>query len=98
MNYWYEGNLNENVNRREKDGVIYYIRGMREVDGHRMERYGIHTHFVEEGESYIRLIQDYVMPLYQPQRKGYCHVPGKYSAYGGCGGWLAGTGFKSVWP
>ena len=66
MNYWYEGNLNENVNRREKDGVIYYIRGIREVDGHRMERYGIHTHFVEEGESYIRLIQDYVMPLYQP--------------------------------
>lgn len=66
MNYWYEGNLNENVNRREKNGVIYYIRGMRKVEGHRMERYGVHTHFVEEGESYIQLILDYVLPLYQP--------------------------------
>jgi len=66
MNYWYEGNLNENENRREKNGVVYYIRGVREVCGHSMERYGIHTHFVEEGESYIRLIQDYVLPLYEP--------------------------------
>jgi hypothetical protein len=65
MNYWYEGNLNENINRREKDGVVYYIRGMREVDGRRLERYGIQTHFVEEGESYIQLIRDYVLPLYQ---------------------------------
>lgn len=66
MNYWYEGNLNENENRREKNGVVYYIRGVRKVCGHSMERYGIHTHFVEEGESYIRLIQDYVLPLYEP--------------------------------
>lgn len=66
MDYWYEGNLNENVNRREKDGIVYYIRGVRKVNGRRMERYGVQTHFVEEGESYVRLIQDYVLPLYQP--------------------------------
>lgn len=66
MDYWYDGNLNESVNRREKNGVIYYVRGLKEVDGHRMERYGIQTHFVEEGESYIDLIRKYVLPVYQP--------------------------------
>lgn len=65
MDYWYEGNLNEKVNRREKDGVIYYIRGLREVNGQRLERYGIQTHFVEEGESYVELIKHYVLPLYK---------------------------------
>lgn len=52
MDYWYEGNLNENANRREKDGIVYYIRGVRKVNGRHMERYGVQTHFVEEGESY----------------------------------------------
>ena len=66
MDYWYEVNLNENANRREKEGIVYYIRGVRKVNGRRMERYGVQTHFVEEGESYVRLIQDYVLPLYQP--------------------------------
>ena len=33
MDYWYEGNLNENANRREKDGIVYYIRGVRKVNG-----------------------------------------------------------------
>lgn len=66
MDYWYDGNLNENVNRREKEGVVYYIRGLRNVEGRRLERYGIQTHFVEEGESYIELIYRYVLPLYQP--------------------------------
>ena len=65
MNYWYEGNLNEQINRREKEGIIYYIRGLREVRGHRMERYAIQTHFVEEGESYVELVKKYVLPLYR---------------------------------
>lgn len=65
MNYWYEGNLNMRENQREKNGVTYYVRGVREVDGKRMERYGVQTHFVEEGESYIELIQKYVRPVYQ---------------------------------
>ena len=65
MDYWYDGNLNEQENRREKDGVVYYIRGLREVYGKRMERYGIQTHFVEEGESYVDLVQRYVVPIYE---------------------------------
>jgi len=29
MAFWYEGNRNNEQNRREKDGVTYYIRGLR---------------------------------------------------------------------
>jgi hypothetical protein len=65
MKYWYEGNLNEKANRRDKNGVVYYVRGLQEVDGRRMERYGVQTHFVEEGESYVELVQRYVRPLFQ---------------------------------
>ena len=65
MDYWYEGNLNEQVNQREKDGIIYYIRGLRECNGRRLERYAIQTHFIEEGESYVELIRHYVLPLYK---------------------------------
>ncbi|MBR5135180.1 MAG: InlB B-repeat-containing protein, partial [Clostridia bacterium] len=48
-----------------KDGVTYYIRGLREVNGVRYERYGIKTHFIERGEDYIEVLQRYVSPLYQ---------------------------------
>ena len=65
MKYWYEGNLNEKANRRDKNGVVYYVRGLQEVNGRRMERYGVQTHFVEEGESYVELVQRYVRPLFQ---------------------------------
>ena len=65
MDYWYEGNLNEQVNRREKDGIVYYIRGLRECGSKRLERYAIQTHFVEEGESYVALVKKYVLPMYQ---------------------------------
>ena len=63
MDYWYEGNLNESVNRRETNGIIYYVRGLRKSDGKRLERYGIQTHFIEEGESYIELVKHYVLPI-----------------------------------
>ena len=33
MAVWYEGNLNNAENRREENGVVYYIRGVRVVDG-----------------------------------------------------------------
>lgn len=65
MNYWYDGNLNDRENRREQEGIVYYIRGVRKTCGKRMQRYGIQTHFVEEGESYIDLIKHYVLPLYK---------------------------------
>ena len=65
MDYWYEGNLNEKANRREENGITYYIRGLRVVKGKRLERYGIQTHFVEEGESYVDLVRRYVLPIYK---------------------------------
>ena len=65
MAFWYEGNRNNEQNRREKDGVTYYVRGLREVNGVRYERYGIKTHFIERGEDYIEILRRYVSPLYQ---------------------------------
>lgn len=62
---WYEGNRNNEQNRREKDGVVYYVRGLMEVNGGRYERYGIQTHFIEKGEDYIEILRRYVSPLYQ---------------------------------
>ncbi len=61
---WYEGNLNLNDNRREKDGITYFIRGLREVEGGRFERYAVQTHFVERGEDYIEVVRRYISPLY----------------------------------
>ena len=65
MAIWYEGNRNTEQNRREKDGVVYYVRGLLEVDGVRYERYGIKTHFIEKGEDLIEVLRRYVSPLYQ---------------------------------
>lgn len=62
---WYEGNLNQEVNKRDRSGHIYYIRGVAEVDEARYERYAIQTHFIKEGESYLELVERYVLPLYQ---------------------------------
>lgn len=66
MAYWYEGNRNQAVNRREENGVTYYIRGVREVEGVRYERYAVHTHFIERGEDFVEVLRQYVQPLYQP--------------------------------
>ena len=66
MGKWYIGNLNLKENRREKNGVTYYVRGVREVEGSRFERYAVKTHFVERGDDYIELVRRYVLPIYQP--------------------------------
>lgn len=63
---WYEGNRNLKSNEREKDGITYYVRGLREVDGVRYERYGVKTHFIQRGEDYIEILRRYVQPLVQP--------------------------------
>lgn len=65
MKYYYEGNLNLSENKREANGVTYYIRGVREADGARYERYAVNTHFIEEGENLACLLKKYVMPLYK---------------------------------
>lgn len=65
MKFWYEGNLNKKENKREANGIIYYIRGLLEHQDGRYERYAVQTHFIEQGEDYISLIARYVAPLYQ---------------------------------
>lgn len=66
MAIWYEGNLNKSENKREENGVTYYIRGVREVDGARYERYAVQTHFIGRGEDYVEVVRRYVAPLYRP--------------------------------
>ena len=51
--------------RREKSGITYYVRKNVIVDDIEYERWAIQTHFVERGESYVELIQEYVVPLYE---------------------------------
>lgn len=65
MAFWYDGNKNYAENKREKDGIVYYIRGVREVEGKRLERYAINTHFIERGEDLCELVGRYVKPLYE---------------------------------
>lgn len=52
--------------RREKDGIVYFDRGVIEgKDGRKYQRYAIQTHFVQVGESQKDLVEKYVRPLYQ---------------------------------
>ena len=63
MAFWYDGNKNYTENKREKDGIVYYIRGVVTVDGKQFERYAINTHFVTRGEDIVELMEKYVLPL-----------------------------------
>lgn len=52
--------------RREKDGIVYFDRGVIEGrDGRKYDRYAIQTHFVQVGESQRDLVERYVRPLFQ---------------------------------
>lgn len=52
--------------RREKNGIVYFNRGIIEGnDGRKYDRFAIQTHFVELGESPTALVERYVMPLWQ---------------------------------
>ena len=62
---WYEGNLNLEENKHEDNGCTYYVRGLMKVNEVRYERYAIQTHFIEEGEDYLALVEKYVLPLYR---------------------------------
>lgn len=66
MGKWYEGNRNTDANRREADGVTYYVRGLREAGGRRFERYAVKTHFIGRGEDYVEVLRRYVSPLARP--------------------------------
>lgn len=52
--------------KREENGITYFLREPIVVGGQEYQRYAIQTHFVERGESYVELVQKYVVPLYQP--------------------------------
>lgn len=64
MAFWYDGNKNYAENKREKDGIVYYIRGVRVVEDKRFERYAVNTHFIDRGENLNELVARYVKPLY----------------------------------
>ena len=51
--------------KREKGGSVYYIRGRREVEGKQYQRFAVATHFVERGEDYLKVLRQYLAPLYQ---------------------------------
>ena len=69
--------------RREKDGIVYFDRGVLEGrrTGAKYDRYAIQTHFVQRGRGARRSwCERYVLPLSQPRatccqlrRQG--HVP-----------------------
>lgn len=65
MAIWYEGNRNNPQNKREKNGVTYYVRGLIEVESERFERYGVKTHFIERGENFVDIVRQYVLPIYE---------------------------------
>lgn len=56
---------NNAESKREKDGAVYYIRGIIEADGKKFQRYAVATHFVERGEDYIKVLKQYIQPLYK---------------------------------
>ncbi len=59
------GFRNTPESRREKSGITYFVRKNVIVDGVEYERIAVQTHFVERGESYIELIEQYILPLYE---------------------------------
>ena len=57
---------NQESQRREENGVVYYDRGtLTGRDGRRYDRFAIHTHFVQRRESQAELVRRYVLPLYK---------------------------------
>lgn len=63
-------NRNTQQQRREKDGIVYFDRGVIQgAEGRSYQRFAIQTHFVNPGEDKCELVRKYVLPLYE---KGDC--------------------------
>lgn len=58
------GNRNKEADRRETDGITYFDRGDRAVDGKLYKRLAVQTHFIGRGEDYIAIIKQYILPVY----------------------------------
>jgi len=54
---------NKPESRREENGIVYYQRAPITHNGVTYERLAVQTHFVERGESYVKLVERYVAPL-----------------------------------
>lgn len=59
------GFRNTPESKREENGITYFVRKNVIVDGIEYERHAVQTHFIERGESYIELIEQYILPLYR---------------------------------
>lgn len=58
-------NLNYGKPAEQVNGVTYFTRDDRTVDGKTYACMAIQTHFVERGEDYVELVRRYVLPLWQ---------------------------------
>ncbi len=57
---------NMDEQRREENGIVYFDRGTIEgKNGRKYDRFAIHTHFIQRGESQTDLVRRYVLPLYK---------------------------------
>ena len=59
------GFRNSEESRKEFNDIVYYVREPINVDGKKLERYAISTHFINRGESYLNIINKYVVPMYE---------------------------------
>lgn len=59
------GFRNKPDDKREENGIIYFVRKTISIEGKNYERFAVQTHFIERGESYIDIISKYVLPLYK---------------------------------
>lgn len=59
------GFRNNPEDKREYEGITYYVRPNIELGEKSFKRVAVQTHFVERGESYIELASKYALPLYE---------------------------------
>lgn len=51
--------------KHEENGIVYYQRSNVSLNGQEFERRAIQTHFIQRGESYLDVINKYVVPFYE---------------------------------
>lgn len=59
------GFRNTEESKREKDGIIYFVRPLIKAGNCEFERFAVQTHFVQRCESYLELINKYIVPLHE---------------------------------
>ncbi len=59
------GFRNSEETKREKDGVTYFVRPTIKAGNCEFERLAVQTHFVQRKESYLELVNKYIVPLHE---------------------------------